>query len=154
MRLIALVTLLWVVNAFGATFVVEDESLIPLPSEVTAGIARFQKDMPTNYQDQPCKFIGKAVALRDSDPNVDWVATTADACSWAASAAPVWVLVKLPNGQYQVALFHVTYDLTVGSGSQNGLRHIATSRATAARREDQLWKFDGKVYQLSKMKVQ
>lgn len=154
MRFIALITLLCAVEAFGATFVAEDEALVPVPDEVADGIARYQKkNVPTDYKNRPCKFIGKAVTLREGGPAADWVATTADACSWAASAAPVWVLVKLPDASFQVVLFHVTYDLTVGRASQNGLHHIATARATAARREDQLWKFDGKAYQISRMKV-
>ena len=153
MRFIALVALVWAANSFGATFVVEDNLLTIVPPEVKTGILQFVSESPANYDGQPCEFIGKTVALKVDGLAVDWVVTTANACDWAASAAPVWVLSKSTNGKFGVVLFHVTYDLTVGSGSQNGLHHIATARATAARREDQLWKFDGKIYQLVKMKA-
>lgn len=110
--------------------------------------------MPTDYQGNVCEFIGKAVALSADNPEtVDWIATTKNACSWAASAAPIWVLRRERSG-YRVVLSYVSYDLTLGSGSQKGLRHIATARATAARVETQLWKFDGRTYKLARMHVQ
>jgi hypothetical protein len=140
-------------QAHGATFVVEEDALVPIPQPAVSAISRAGVGMPTNYEGRPCEFVGKVVALSSggSEPQ-DWIATTKNACSWAASAAPIWVL-RRQSGEYKVVLFHVTYDLTLGSGTQNGLRHIATARATAARTESQLWKFDGEEYKLAKMQV-
>ncbi|MBI2768579.1 MAG: hypothetical protein HYX47_03055 [Burkholderiales bacterium] len=139
-------------QAAGATMTVEDDTLVAAPRTVAMGIQRFDKNVPTDYKGKACRYIGKPVALAPDAPERDWIVTTADACSWAASAAPVWVL-REAGGQLQVVLFHVTYDVTVGSAAQNGLRNIATARATAARREEQLWKFDGERYQATRNTV-
>lgn len=142
------------VQGHAATFVVEEDALGPIPQSAVAAISRTQGGIPTDYQGQACEFTGKAVALSaESSESIDWIATTKNACAWAASAAPIWVIRRDKIG-YKVLLFHVTYDLTLGTGSQNGLRHIATARATAARVETQLWKFDGQTYKLVRARVQ
>jgi hypothetical protein len=137
----------------AATFVVEDEALVPIPQSAVSTIGRTSAGVPTNYEGKPCEFVGKAVTLDsgESEP-LDWIVTTKSACSWAASAAPIWVLRRL-GSEYKVVLFHVAYDLTLGNGTQNGMRHIATARATAARSESQLWKLDGEEYKLAKMQI-
>lgn len=136
-------------NSHAARFVVEEASLQPVPSEVLAGIALHEKSMPTDVQGRPCKFAGKTVALRDGGAAEGWVVTTTDACAWAASAAPVWVLAASKDKRYRVVLFDVTYTLTVGSASRHGLRNISTFRATATRQELRWWKFDGTAYRAS-----
>lgn len=152
-RLLVAAVALCAMQAHGATFGVEDDALVPIPRPAISAIGRTSVGIPTNNEDRPCEFVGKAVALSSegSEPE-DWIATTKNACSWAASAAPIWVL-RRQGDEYKVVLFHVTYDLTLGSGTQNGLRHIATARATAARTESQLWKFNGEEYKLAKMQV-
>ena len=145
-RALAAVAVFCAMQVHAATFVVEDDALVPIPQPAVSAIGHTSAGIPTNYEDKPCEFVGKAVSLSSevSEP-LDWVATTKNACSWAASAAPIWVLRRLDSG-YRVVLFHVAYDLTLGRETQNGLRHIATARATAARAESQLWKFDGEEY--------
>jgi hypothetical protein len=151
-RALALIALVAATPVFGATFTVEGDTLVQPPGRVASAVERRWKSEFVDRQGAPCRFIGKPIALEPSGPAVDWVLTTADACSWAASAAPVWV-VRRVRETYQVVLFHVTYELTIGSVTHNGLRNIATARATAARREDQLWKFDGERYQVTSNRV-
>ena len=144
---LALVLALLSVFVHAATFIVEDEALKPAPSAVSDAVFARGRAGLQNNRGEPCTFIGKSVNLSLAISTDDWVVTTADACSWAASAAPVWVVRHADSG-YRVVLFDVTYDLTIGSVGLNGLRNIATARATAAREESQLWKFDGDNYQL------
>jgi hypothetical protein len=136
-------------SSSAATFTVEDDALVEVPVAISKAVRAIAKSDFVDRAGTICRFVGKRVALDASGgPALDWVVTTADACSWAASAAPVWV-VRHGAGRDQVVLFHLTYDLTIGSQASNGLRNIATARATAARREEQLWKFDGVSYQLA-----
>ncbi|MFZ6638451.1 hypothetical protein ACO0LL_01855 [Undibacterium sp. TC4M20W] len=134
---------------------VEEKPLLEVPGKVVEAIKAQYKEMPVDYNEKPCRFIGKKIALRAvKDKLEDWAVTTADACSWAAASAPVWVLVKDDTNQYKLVLYAPIYDMTVGSGSQNGFHHIATARATAGWSEQLLWKFDGKVYKLAKKLTQ
>ncbi len=147
MRVLMLLAIAASVPAFGATFVVE-EPLSAVPASVSASI--YRTISAQDYVDRkgdPCRFVGKSVALESDASTHDWIVTTADACAWAAGAAPVWILQKTTS-EYKLVLHHVTYDVTVGSGTTNGLRNIATHRATAARSEEQLWKFDGEQYRI------
>lgn len=148
MRALPLIVTLAAAPALGANFYVEDSALVPPPGPVGSAVATVAKADFVDRSGAPCRFIGKPVALAPSGPAVDWILTTADACSWAASAAPVWVVRKVGE-TYQVMLHHVTYDVTIGAATTNGLRNIATARATASLREEQLWKFDGERYQLA-----
>jgi hypothetical protein len=152
-RALAAIAALCAVQVHAATFFVEDEALVPIPQPAVSAIGRTSGGVPTNYEDKPCEFVGKAVALssEESEP-LDWIVTTKDACSWAAGAAPIWVLRRL-GAEYKVVLFRVAYDLTLGNGTRAGMRHIATARVTAARSESQLWKFDGEEYKLAKMHI-
>jgi hypothetical protein len=54
--------------------------------------------------------------------------------------------VRGDGDSYRVVLLAMGYDLTLGSRQAHGLVHVATSRATAAMREEMLWKFDGTAY--------
>ena len=139
-------------SAHAADFAVEDDSLVRVPAQVAQSIARAQQEPIIGFDKKPCRFVGKAFDLQDSGSAADWVVTTTDACSWAASAAPVWVLRKTSGG-YNMVLSFVTYDLTIGKASQNGMRNLATARGTAARTEYQLWKFDGTEYRLARLRV-
>lgn len=152
MRALPLIVALAAAPALGAGFYVEDGALVPPPDPVGSAVASVAKADFVDRSGSPCRFIGKPVALAPSGPALDWILTTADSCSWAASAAPVWVVRKIGE-KYQVVLFHVTYDVTIGAATVNGLRNVATARATAARREEQLWKFDGERYQLANNRI-
>lgn len=149
---LTLIVALAAAPAFGASFYVEDGELVPPPGPVESAVAIVAKADFVDRSGSPCRFIGKPFSLAPSGPALDWIVTTADACSWAASAAPTWVVRKVGE-KYQVVLFHVTYDVTIGAATVNGLRNIATARATADRREEQLWKFDGERYRLASNRV-
>ncbi|GAB3358403.1 hypothetical protein [Lysobacter tyrosinilyticus] len=133
--------------AIAADFSVEDEGLTSVPLAVQRAVLAQSKEPIAGRDDKPCKFIGKPVDLPGSGQKQDWVLTTADACSWAASAAPIWVATRQTNG-YSIVLSFLAYDLTLGQQKSHGLRHIALMTATAARTEESLWKFDGTTYQL------
>jgi hypothetical protein len=149
MHVLMLLALAASVPAFGATFVVE-EPLATVPTSVSASILRtISAQVYVDRKGEPCRFVGKNVALELDSSAHDWIVTTAGACAWVASAAPVWILRKTMS-EYKLVLHYVTYDVTVGSASANGLRNIATHRATAARSEVQLWKFDGEQYRTSR----
>jgi hypothetical protein len=153
MRVLFITALLLAGQAFAATFTVEDEDLVPVPRAVASTVQNVAKADFADPAGKPCRFVGKAVTLENNKgAATDWIVTTADACSWAASAAPVWV-VRNTGGKYEVVLSHITYDLTLGSAVHNGLRNVATARATAARREEQLWVFDGNRYVVSRNTV-
>ena len=133
-------------------FHVEDDALVPVPSQVARTIRKAAPESVLGYDNKPCRLLGKAYDLQDSGSAADWIVTTADACSWAASAAPIWV-VRSTKGAYSVVLSFVTYDLTIGKTGENGMRNLATARGTAARTEEQLWKFDGSVYRITRMRA-
>ena len=139
-------------GAHGTDFNVELESLGEVPSQVARSIRKAAPESLLGYDNKPCRLIGKAYDLQDSGSAADWIVTTADACSWAASAAPIWV-VRSAKGVYGVVLSFVTYDLTIGKTGENGMRNLATARGTAARVEEQLWKFDGSVYRITRNRV-
>ena len=145
--------LLFAAAMHAADFVVEDELLAAAPREVSGAIAAAKPENAISQRHgRRSQFIGKAVDLQGAGSARDWVATTSEGCNWAASAAPIWVVRAMPEG-YAVVLRHIAYDLTVGSKSRHGMRNLATARATAARREEQLWKFDGARYRLARSRV-
>src|SRR5437868_7064270 len=111
-RTLAFIVSVAAVSAFGATFTLEDDTLVSPPELVASAVARLTKSEYVDRRGVPCRFVGRPVALEPSGPAVDWVLTTAEACSWAASAAPVWV-VRRVRDTYQVVLSYVTYDLTI-----------------------------------------
>jgi hypothetical protein len=132
-------------------FYVEEDGLSAPPSSVVSAIVGSQSEPFTDNDDRPCAYEGKRIDLDGDGSAQDWVVTTQDACSWAASAAPVWV-VRGTDGP-RVVLHFVTYSLTIGKAASHGLRHIATGRGTAAQIEEQLWKFDGRDYRLVRNRV-
>lgn len=141
-------------SSHAGTVTVEDKALVAAPKDVAATISRYEKEPLVNRDGTPCAFIGVPIALDLGAARSDsWLVTTADACEWAASAAPVWIVRQTDQG-FRVVLFHVTYSITVGQAGQNGVRHVATSRSTAARYEEQLWKFDGKVYRVTRARAE
>lgn len=150
---LALIAILAPLSAQAADFYVEDPSLVAPPPEVAVAIAASETEPVQGYRGEACRYLGKEVVLDERGNGKDWVVTTAPACAWAASAAPVWVVTRSPPS-YKVVLSFVTYDLTIGKGESNGMHHIATGRGTASLLEEQLWKFDGARYKLIKNIVQ
>jgi hypothetical protein len=144
-RLAALVMLATPVSARAADFVVEDPALTDAPAVVVAAITSAAAEPLVDDDGTACRFLSRAVDLDGDGRATDWVATTADACAWAASAAPVWVVYN-GGGRARVVLDFVTYDLTLGRPRSHGLRNIATARGTAAMVEEELWRYDGTRY--------
>ena len=129
---------------------VEDDDLSEIPIAVQQAILAMSDEPITDFDGAPCKFVGKPIDLSGSGENNEWAITTASACSWAASAAPVWIVVN-QNNSYTVVLDFMTYSLTLGKRRSHGFKHIVLLRATAARTEESFWKFDGATYQLIRM---
>src|SRR6185436_8925817 len=111
-------------------FVVEDKALVAASPQLSRFLAATTSY--TDSDDQPClQFVGKPVSLSGDAGSKDWLLTTADACGWAASAAPIFV-VRSSGDRYELVLESEGYDLTLGKPISKGLRNIAIGRATAA----------------------
>lgn len=137
--------------AWGADFYVEDPLLRPVPAMVAEVIAATPDGPGQNAGGKPCSLVGKPVSLREAGGARDWLVTTAGSCGWGAALGPVWALREGPQG-YEIVLAYGAYDMTIGRDSQNGMHHLATGTGTAARIEEQLWKFDGRRYAPAKQR--
>ena len=126
-------------------FYIEKETLKSLPKPVEAAI-RMQKKFGLF---KPCKLIGEAINLSDKKSDSSFIVTTSDACGWAASAGPIWIMSKI-NDSYNVILNFVTYSAELKTDKINGMRQIVTSRSTASLAEYELWSFGGKHYKIVK----
>ena len=62
-RALAAIAALCAVQVHAATFFVEDEALVQIPQPAVSAIGRTSGGVPTNYEVNPCEFVGKAVAL-------------------------------------------------------------------------------------------
>lgn len=126
--------------ARGADFYVEDKTLQPLPAVVEETFRRVETDSDMKQ----CRLLGKSVELGKNGGQPGFVITTADACGWGASSGPIWVMRA--GSPPTIVLSYGGYDVTLGTGAQNGLRHIAIGHATAGSFSESLWKFDGARY--------
>ncbi|MDR2187379.1 MAG: hypothetical protein LBE62_04905 [Azonexus sp.] len=134
--------------ALGATFVIEGDTLSPVPKDVVTSVLGTLQNSLLDRDGNPCEFVGKSVNLKFSASSTpDWIVTTSDACSWGAYAAPIWVIYRSDAG-YRVVLSDSAYDVTLGPTGNNGLRNIATASASAGVQEEKLWKYDGTQYKL------
>ena len=126
--------------ARSVDFYVEDKTLQSLPANVEATFRRVETD-PDIKQ---CRLLGKSVELGKSGGHPGFVITTANACGWGASSGSIWVM--LAGSPPAIVLSYGGYDVTLGTGAQNGLKHIAIGHATAGSFSESLWKFDGERY--------
>ena len=129
--------------AIADDFYIEEKGLQPVSKSIDAAI-RKTKDLDTS-----CKLIGKTINLTGQGQKNDFVVTTANACEWAASAGPLWV-VRGNGKTYKVVLSYLTYTLKLRNKKNNGLYAIQTSRGTASMYEIEFWSFTGKQYKKSK----
>lgn len=128
------------IHAMSADFVIEDETLLPVPRSVENSI---RSQDGADYKD--CHLVGKRIALSNNSAPIAYAVTSADGCYWGAAVGPIWVVIVSKNGVTQ-ALNASGYSLTVGKNAQYGLRHIAISAGTAGWYSESLWKYDGAQY--------
>lgn len=126
--------------AWSVDFYIEDKTLQPLPADMDATFRRLGTD-PDMKQ---CRLWGKSVELGKNGGHPGFVITTANACAWGASSGPIWVMRA--GSSPAIVLSYGGYDVSLGTGSQNGLKHIAIGHATAGSFRESLWKFDGTRY--------
>ncbi len=139
-------------SAQAFDFSVEDEQLVPAPTDLAKLLQR--KTEYVDAEGKPCGFIGKRVNLHANRSQAnDWVFTTAKVCAWTASKGPIVVVQDWAKG-YVVVLDVLAYDLTIGKPHRNGMHNLATAAATANSQEFALWTFDGRSYQLKSIKAQ
>lgn len=131
--------------AFSADFVIEEDGLVQAPKEVADAVMSQVEQPVVDDAGKQCALIGKRANLQGGELPQDWIVIPVPPCSWAAAAAPIWVL-RSTGKSFQVVLAVPAYDLTVGKASARGMRHLATARATAGWGEEVLWKFDGQKY--------
>jgi len=127
--------------AAAVDFSVEEE-LKPISS---AGIKAIKEYESSSGEQFTCTLIGKFVDLSGTGNSTDLIVTTENACKWATSAGPVWVL-KNKGNKYNVVLNFVTVDVELLKAKSNGLRNIKTSRGTAGYAEVEFWGYTGKRY--------
>lgn len=126
-------------------FTIEDEKLMALPKPIEAAVRGTK-----GFESGACKLIGKPIDLLGQGGNSGFAVTTAEACDWGAAIGPIWVV---RDGQTPVTVLdHGGYSLTLGKKTQNGLRNIAISTATAGWSSESLWKFNGERYVKAKEK--
>lgn len=122
-----------------------------LPEEAVAAIRRFAGYTFMDSDDTPCKFVGTRIALVVGSSRLeDWF-VTAPFCSFtrAAGAETMWILRRTKRG-YRVVLEDVTVSVTLGKSGRNGLRHIATARNYSSNWYVHLWKYDGRMYRVTR----
>lgn len=130
--------------ALAADFAAEDPKLRPLPLDAATVIQAHQSF--SDYKGGGCnKLVGSPVDLTGTGKRTDWVATTANGCGWGAATAPIWVL-HWNATSYMIVLDSAGYDLTLGKGKLNGLRHLAIAAGTAGWYSQVLLKYDGSKY--------
>lgn len=127
------------VFALAEDFAIEEEDLVALPKQVEAAI-RNSKD----FESTTCKLIGKPINISGKKDDSGFFATTEDGCDWGAALGPIWIVRN--GAQPAMVLAHGGYSLSLSKQSQNGLRNITISTATAGRSSASLWKFDGVRY--------
>jgi len=138
-HIIALVLITHPLFALAEDFTIEDQKLVVLPKPVEDAIRNTK-----NFEYPECKLIGKPIDISDKGPGSGFFATTADACIWGAAQGPIWVVL---NGTKPVqVLEYGGYTLSLAKQTQNGLRNIKISAATAGHSSESLWHFDGVRY--------
>lgn len=147
MKRIVWIILGWLVlltTVLADDFNIEDDKLLPIPTEATSAI---QADKSfSDYKHEGCNhLVGTSVDLSGAGNQTDWIATTAKGCAWGAASGPIWVLHS-SSGIYKVVLASGGHNLTLGKSKQNGLRHLAISSGTAGWYSESLLKFDGEKY--------
>jgi len=125
----------------GEDFYVE-ESLTPIVPSAIQAIKKYESRSGNIFR---CVLHGKFVDLAGAGNPADLVVTTKNACQWAASAGPVWVL-RNEGDKFTVVLKFVTYNLEIMKEKSNGLRNIKTSRGTAGSAEVEFWAYSGRMY--------
>jgi len=129
--------------AVAMDFYVEDNTLVPIPSDAEAKIRQTE----SNFKEaQKCKFAGKPVDLDGDGRAEDFIVTTRGTCLWAAAAGPIWVLKKTGTS-YSLVLAFTSSSLELSKRATNGLRDITISRGSAGYAEVVVWSYDGKQYQ-------
>jgi hypothetical protein len=130
-------------------FYAESADMRAPPNEIVGAVLASESFAFGSVTGEPCSYEGKQLDLDGDGVAKDWALTTKNACGWAASAAPLW-LVRVDASGPRVVLKFISYSLTLGATKAHGMRHVATSRSTASRTEEQLWKFDGHAYQITR----
>jgi len=132
---IILVLSITATTAKADDFSIEEKGLKPVPKTIDNAIRK------TKEVSDECKLIGKSIDLSGQGKKSDFVATTANACDWGASAGPVWVLRN-----NEVVLSAGTYSIKLNREKTNDLFVIRSSHSSAGVASVEFWSFSGKKY--------
>lgn len=143
MKLIALVISLVLIShpllALAEDVTIEDQQLATLPKSVEDAIRNAK-----NFEYPECKLIGKYIDLSGKRAGSGFFVTTAEACEWGAAQGPIWFV--LDRHKPIMVLAYGGYSASLAKRTQNGLRNIRISAATAGHSSESLWRFDGVRY--------
>jgi len=98
----------------------------------------------TIFESTRCQLVGAPINLSGKKFSSAFFAPTAEACDWGAALEPIWI--GLNSTQPVQVLGYGGHSFSLAKQTQNDLRNIRISTATAGRSYETQWRFDGSRY--------